>query len=290
MEALYAKYVEFTTWETDVMIVDKNTHLVPWTTVVIYFGIVFLGPKIVGAISPKGFNIKPLMAFWNLVLSVFSLGILVGLGSIFFYNISTYGLEAQICDPENKVFLKPSPMVFWGILFALSKYAELLDTVFLVLKHPNRPVPFLHWFHHFTVLLFTWYALYFRYSAGAFFVVMNAFIHTFMYFYYFLREIDVYVPKSIAKLITVAQIAQMFGGIFFNSLWAYYYFYLGKKCICAQPEIMLISCAIMYACYLYLFLQFFYKRYVLGIVPESAGHGDAKKSSQQPKFAAKKHQ
>jgi len=74
---------------------------------------------------------------------------------------------------QRAVFKKPSPMIFWAHSFALSKFAELMDTVFLVLKHPDRPVPFLHWFHHFTVLLFTWYAAYYRYSAGAAFITVS---------------------------------------------------------------------------------------------------------------------
>ena len=44
----------------------------------------------------------------------------------------------------------------WVSFFIFSKIPELVDTVFLVLQ--KKPVIFLHWFHHVTVLLYCWHA------------------------------------------------------------------------------------------------------------------------------------
>lgn len=50
--------------------------------------------------------------------------------------------------------LMPTHCEFRSSWFALSKPIELLDTLFLILR--KRPVIFLHWYHHVTVLLYTW--------------------------------------------------------------------------------------------------------------------------------------
>lgn len=148
--------------------------------------------------------------------------------------------------------------------FNLSKFAELLDTLFLILKHPDRKVPFLHWYHHVTVLLFVWYSDYWKYP-GAIFIIVNATIHMFMYFYYFLKELGVQVSERYYALpLTIGQISQMFLGMFVNGSWAYMQFVVGRNCSAGNPEAIAIACAVMYGSYLYLFLSFFFDRYVTG--------------------------
>jgi elongation of very long chain fatty acids protein 6 len=64
------------------------------------------------------------------------------------------------------------------MLFTVSKLFELFDTVLLVLR--KKHVMFLHWYHHATVLLYTW----FSYSArnpGIYFIAMNYSVHAVMY-------------------------------------------------------------------------------------------------------------
>ena len=43
---------------------------------------------------------------------------------------------------------------FWATMFVLSKVPELGDTIFIVLR--KQPLIFLHWYHHATVLVYSW--------------------------------------------------------------------------------------------------------------------------------------
>ena len=54
------------------------------------------------------------------------------------------------------------------MLFIYSKVPELVDTAFVVLR--KKPLIFLHWYHHVTVLLYCWHSYYTLSSAGLYFV------------------------------------------------------------------------------------------------------------------------
>lgn len=207
---------------------------------------------------------KVVFPLWNLFLWIASvimfLGALHGLYGMYFwlqartdYPIGLYDL---LCD--KRVVQGPHCIGFWVYVFALSKYLELFDTLWIILKNPEKPVELLHWWHHITVLLFTWYASMWLLGAGLFFMTLNALIHSFMYLYYFLMSIG-YKP-SWAKLLTIGQITQMILGTMINVYWVYLYFN-GVYCSCARPDLMLTTCGIMYGSYLWLFLSFYLKRY-----------------------------
>jgi hypothetical protein len=91
-----------------------------------------------------------------------------------------------------------------------SKIPELMDTVFIVLR--KRPLIFLHWYHHVTVLLFCWSAYSTMAGSGLYFVAMNFSVHALMYGYYCLQALKL-CPKWFPTVwITLAQILQMFIG------------------------------------------------------------------------------
>ncbi len=145
---------------------------------------------------------------------------------------------------------------FWVMLFIYSKIPELIDTVFIVLR--KKPLIFLHWYHHVTVLLFCWSAYSTMAASGLYFVAMNYTVHALMYGYYCLQALNV-CPKSFpAILITLSQIAQMFIGTgVCTSAW--YYLLNGHQC--ANELSNLIAGAGMYGSYLYLFCEFAVRRY-----------------------------
>ena len=145
---------------------------------------------------------------------------------------------------------------FWVMLFIFSKVPELIDTVFIVIR--KKPLIFLHWYHHITVLLFCWNAYATKAASGLYFVAMNYSVHALMYGYYCLQALDA-CPKSFPPiLITASQILQMFVGTgVCISCW--YYKYQGRPC--ANEMSNLIAGAAMYGSYLYLFMDFAVRRY-----------------------------
>jgi elongation of very long chain fatty acids protein 6 len=94
------------------------------------------------------------------------------------------------------------------------------SSIVALLQSQRKPVIFLHWYHHTTVLLFTWFAEYWRFSMAVIFILVNAFVHTVMYFYYFMSGLHYRFPDFVPLTITILQITQMFVGIGTNLYWA----------------------------------------------------------------------
>ena len=223
-----------------------------WFAVMVYLLGIYWGQRWMANRQP--FKLKHSLAGWNLLLALFSLVGTIRLLPYFVYVAWTNGFTYFICRAST-VSYAHGPVGLWVMLFIWSKFAELLDTVFLVLR--KKPVNLLHWFHHATVLLYCWYAGMFETPTGIFFALMNFAVHTVMYGYYFLAAIG--TPPKWGRMVTVMQISQMVAGIVINSA----HFWLGRTvphCNC-QTNVM-IAATLMYGAYLALFLDFFIKRYL----------------------------
>ena len=141
-------------------------------------------------------------------------------------------------------------------MFTFSKIPELIDTVFIVLR--KKPLIFLHWYHHVTVLLFCWNAYATMAGTGLYFVAMNYSVHALMYGYYCLQALGV-CPKSFpAILITFSQISQMFVG---TGVCISTWYYKLNDHPCHNDMSNLIAGGLMYGSYLYLFCDFAVRRY-----------------------------
>ena len=84
--------------------------------------------------------------------------------------------------------------------------SELFDTFFIVIH--KKPLIFLHWYHHITVLLYCWHSYVTKSPPGIFFVVMNYSVHASMYFYYFLMATKMRPKWLNPMIITTFQISQ----------------------------------------------------------------------------------
>ncbi|KAF4516826.1 hypothetical protein B566_EDAN006220 [Ephemera danica] len=163
-------------------------------------------------------------------------------------------------------------------MFVLSKLPELGDTVFIVLR--KQPLIFLHWYHHITVLLYSWYS-YSEYTASArWFIVMNYMVHSVMYTYYALRAMGRHPPKWLAMFITTSQLAQMVVGCLVNT-WAYQIMQAGEECHVSMTNIKLSLT--MYFSYFVLFARFFYKAYLSSGSNKKEHHHNGS-SSRQMKY------
>ena len=137
-------------------------------------------------------------------------------------------------------------------------HRELIDTVFIVVH--KKPLIFLHWYHHVSVLLFTWVAYVQNAPTGIIFCSMNYAVHAIMYFYYFLMAVHM-KPKWFQPVwITVAQISQMVVGVSVTVAGCYLLL-VEKPENCWLRAENNYAALIMYGSYLFLFLEFFLQRY-----------------------------
>uniref|UniRef100_A0A914V3X6 Elongation of very long chain fatty acids protein n=1 Tax=Plectus sambesii TaxID=2011161 RepID=A0A914V3X6_9BILA len=150
----------------------------------------------------------PLIA-WNFLLGVFSIMGTTVLADDFFSVLKRLGFHDSYCYTGD--YFK-GQNGYWVFLFALSKIAELGDTLFLALR--KRPVLFLHWYHHATVSAFSWVIYPYHPSVWRWIVGINYSIHAIMYPYYMFKAMGVKLPGFIPRIITAMQIAQFFIDIY----------------------------------------------------------------------------
>eukprot|EP01134_Creolimax_fragrantissima_P005335 CFRG5335T1 len=233
----------------------KDNMTIPFVAVAIYYVCIFGGQYLMK--DRKAFDLRVPLAYWNLALALFS-----AYGSFrtvphLLTNIYKNGFEDSMCVPAPESFgLGASGMA--TTLFIFSKFPELVDTVWIVLR--KKPLIFLHWYHHITVLLFCWHAYATRSSAGLYFIAMNYSVHAVMYFYYYAMAVKIW-PKFINPIcITIFQLSQMVVGIFISAM-GFYYRYNSTPCAISDDN--MAWGAAMYASYFYLFFEFLVKRYVI---------------------------
>jgi len=230
------------------------TYLIPIVSVSLYLLMVFAGPRIME--DRKALRLRGPLQVWNLAMVLLSVAMLMGMiPNVVSFTLEK-GLYQLICLPSRELYT--GPQMFWVWVFAMSKFVELIDTVFLILR--KRPLSFLHYYHHSTVLIYTWFSMVVQAGGvGYIFAIVNAAIHTLMYFYYFLSACG--KTPSWGQFVTILQLAQMVVGIIASTSWSYFYL-TGANCSCDYPREYMLSSCLLYGSYLLLFLQFYLGRYL----------------------------
>lgn len=244
----------------------KNNYIIPVGASVLYLLFCYFGSRIMK--DRKPFKLETSLAAWNLFLCLYSAWGMVRMVPHTLWLISSKTFEETVCEPASTLYGVGAAGLAVQ-LFCLSKLPELIDTVYIVLR--KKPLIFLHWYHHITVLLFCWNSYVTESSAGHYFASMNLTVHAVMYFYYFMQAVKS-VPKWFPVwIITIMQISQMVGGTFLVCMGIYYHIYGGKKYPAGQCNVIsnLVMGGVIYASYLYLFVVFAVQRFVYGESAES---------------------
>lgn len=230
----------------------------PIVAVLLYAALIFGGRSYFESRQPL--NWRGTMAMWNLGLAVFSgIGVFRTMPQLL-HNLMHYNMQEIFCyDPESQ-FGSGSTGI-WVLLFILSKFPELIDTYFIVIH--KKPLIFLHWYHHISVLLYCWHSYVYRAPHGLIFCAMNYSVHSIMYFYYFLMAVKAKPKAFKAIYITMLQISQMIVGVAVTIAGCYYLWFdpTYDTKLCSLTAANNVAALVMYGSYLMLFLQFFLKRF-----------------------------
>lgn len=246
-----------------------------WLALACYIPMVFWGPDYMKS-RERIYN-KNLLFCWNTLLSAFStLGFWFCLPKLLFSKdagLLTSGLKATIC--EHPTWYANGYSGVFVYLFIVSKLSELIDTVWLVLG--KRPVIFLHWYHHITVLLFCWHSYSKMTTIGVWFATINYGVHSIMYTYYSFTQWSQVGKKFVAPFapyIMMAQMSQMGAGL--AVIVANIYYSL-RDPSCRHNWSNNVLGFLMYISYFYLFAQLYCNRFV-------NKKGDSKKKTKKKRM------
>ncbi|CAM9370688.1 unnamed protein product [Chrysoparadoxa australica] len=205
--------------------------------------------------SRKPFDLKYPLIAWNFLLFAFSAFGMLRMVPHVTMLIVNRGFKGFLTTRggEQCAF---GTCGLWVQLFLFSKVAEFIDTAFIVLR--KKPLLFLHWYHHVTVMLFCWHAFRTESAAGLFFEAMNLCVHAVMYLYYGLAGFKIRLCQP--RYVTYLQLSQMFIGIALCVTQWYYRLTLPEGTFFLS-ESNLWAGAAMYFSYACLFLQYFFRRF-----------------------------
>jgi fatty acid elongase 3 len=226
--------------------------------VVIYYAIIFSGREYMRGREP--FKLKTLFLIHNFYLTAISAILLALFIEQLLPTVVRKGIFFAICDADGGW---TQPLVVLYYLNYLTKYLELLDTVFLFLK--KKPLTFLHCYHHGATAVLCYSQLIGGTSVSWVVIDLNLAVHVVMYWYYFqsARGVRIWWKEWVTRLQIIQFIIDL-GFVYFAS---YTYFTsryfpsmptYGK---CAGEEFAAFAGIGVLTSYLFLFIAFYLATY-----------------------------
>lgn len=181
----------------------RRTRALPAAISSVYLLALLYGKRHMAARSP--ILLPYTRTVWNLAQAAFSL-------LMFSRVLPALVVRAWRSGPLDALCKAPTegPSALWGVIFALSKAPELIDTVFLVAA--RKELSLLHVWHHSSVLPFACVQALLHTGPLALGVAMNSGVHFLMYAYFAITEWDWLTHASrrrLAMVVTGLQTAQM---------------------------------------------------------------------------------
>ncbi|CAG2114260.1 unnamed protein product [Medioppia subpectinata] len=156
----------------------------PWSTLAIiasylYFVKVF-GPELMK--GRNAFDLKKIILIYNVFMVMISVWMFTEACLLLNWGLDTWG-----CQPVNHNANDPieDRKLLLGWTFFITKFIELSDTVFFILRKKYSQLSGLHIIHHSMVPILVWIGFKFLPGgANAFFLYINSLVHVIMYCYY----------------------------------------------------------------------------------------------------------
>uniref|UniRef100_A0A0R3RH45 Elongation of very long chain fatty acids protein n=1 Tax=Elaeophora elaphi TaxID=1147741 RepID=A0A0R3RH45_9BILA len=199
------------------------------------------------------FELRWPLFIWNISLALFNMFGFIRFSEELIYSLLYEGIYRTLCYSVNPVDVAG----YWSYLFFLSKIVELGDTLFIVFR--KKPLLFLHYYHHTSVLIYSAHSGAENTSSGKAFIIMNFLVHSAMYTYFAISSYGIRPPKAVSMTLTMLQTIQMFVGI--GILSYIYQIKTATNLPCQQSIQNLLFGALLYVTFAILFIQYFISHY-----------------------------